>query len=83
MVRVGYTKLQQFPGLIDANKLITQLNFTIDSLNNDLKKTTNKINALILKETGLWDKPQTNIKHAFLGSLVVYSLDPAITPQVL
>ena len=48
-----------------------------------LKPTTQKVNAKILQDCGLWDVPHANIKHAFLGSLVCYSMDPALTPQAL
>lgn len=70
-------------GLNKANELINSVNNIIHILNNNLKATTQKINAKILQECGLWDIPHTSIKHAFLGSLVCYSMDPTVTPQAL
>ena len=70
-------------GLIKANELALKLNGIIDLLNKSLKTVPNKISAKILQESGLWDVPHANIKHGFLGSLVLYSLDPTITSAKL
>lgn len=75
--------MKQVNGLDKANNLIYQVNKIIEQLDEVLKITTQKINAKILQDTGLWDVPNSNIKHAFLGSLVCYAMDPTITPEAL
>ena len=82
LTRVPYTEMKPAPGLDKANELITKVNKIINQLNFVLKPTTQKINAKILQDCGMWDVPHSNIKHAFLGSLVCYSMDPTLTPQV-
>ena len=84
LTRTPYTEMKLGdPALEKINECITAVNKIINILNFVLKPTTQKINAKILQDCGLWDVPHATIKHAFLGSLVCYSMDPVLTPETL